>query len=136
MDLIDSREIWISAFQELDQFNPMYWSNLCDYAEIILQERPDKIDELRNMVRALRLYCWQGKRDINGYPLIPSVLQISQKVQNMKPHSYFKVRIDTFREERSNQMVLSKLDDIKKFIIRSISEMNIRYKNPKMKMFG
>ena len=136
MDLIDSREIWISAFQELDQYNKYYWSNIIDYAEIIFSDRPEWIDEIQLLSREIQLFCWEGKRNKDGVPLIPSIVDISEMVQTKPIHAKFRVRIDEYRDVRTNRQILGKLDNIKKYIIRRIAQMNIRYKNPKMKLFG
>jgi len=136
VDLIDSREIWIAAFQELDQYGKYYWSNLIDYSRIIFSDRPDWIEDIDLMERELKLFCWEGKRDKNGTPLIPSLMAISEIVQSRPLNAKIKVRINEFREIRTNRQIIGKLNDIKRYIIRRIAELNIRYKNPKMKLFG
>jgi len=136
MDLIDSREIWIGAFQDLDQYNKYYWGNIIDYAEIIFTDHPEWIEEIGILVRETQLFCWEGGRDKNGRPLIPSLADISEKVQSKPLNAKFKVRVDEFREERNNRQILQRLSGIKSYIIRRIAQMNIRYKNPRMKMYG
>jgi hypothetical protein len=103
VDLIDSREIWIAAFQELDQYGKYYWSNLIDYSRIIFSDRPEWIEDIDLMERELMLYCWEGKRDKNGIPLIPSLMAISEIVQSKPLNAKIKIRINEFREVRTNR---------------------------------